>query len=39
MQNKNDKQLVNNHRPICLLPIFGKIFEKIIFIGGGTIKS
>ena len=31
MHNKNDKQLVNNHRPICLLPIFGKIFEKIIF--------
>ena len=28
---KNDKQLVNNYRPISLLPIFGKIFEKIIF--------
>ena len=28
---KNDQQLVNNHRPISLLPIFGKIFEKIIF--------
>ena len=27
----NDQQLVNNHRPISLLPIFGKIFEKIIF--------
>ena len=23
---KNDKQLVNNYRPIFLLPIFGKIF-------------
>ena len=28
---KNDKRLVNNYRPISLLPIFGKIFEKIIF--------
>ena len=28
---KNDKQLFNNYRPLSLLPIFGKIFEKIIF--------
>ena len=28
---KNDKQLVENYRPVSLLPIFGKIFEKIIF--------
>ena len=28
---KNDKQLVKNYRPISLLPICGKIFEKIIF--------
>ena len=26
-----DKTLVKNYRPICLLPMFGKIFEKIIF--------
>ena len=28
---KNNKHLLNNYRPISLLPIFGKIFEKIIF--------
>ena len=27
----NDEQLVNSYRPISLLPIFGKIFEKITF--------
>ena len=31
VHKKNDKQLVNNYRPIFLLPIFGKIFEKVIF--------
>ena len=31
IHKKNDKQLAENHRPISLLPIFGKIFEKIIF--------
>ena len=29
---KGDKQLIKNYRPISLLPICGKIFEKIIFI-------
>ena len=28
---KNDKQRLNNLRPISLLPICGKIFEQIIF--------
>ena len=31
VHKKNDKQLLTSHRPISLLPIFGKIFEKIIF--------
>ena len=31
VHKKNDKQLVNNYRPISLLPIFGKSFEKMIF--------
>ena len=28
---KNDKCPLNNHRPVSLLPICGKIFEKVIF--------
>ena len=31
LHKKNDKQLVKNYRPVSLLPIFGKIFEEIIF--------
>ena len=31
VHKKNDKRLVNYYRPISLLPVFGKIFEKIIF--------
>ena len=31
VHKQNDKQLVTNYRPISLLPIFRKIFEKIIF--------
>ena len=28
---KNDKQLIKNYRPISLLPLLSKIFEKILF--------
>ena len=28
---KYDEQLLENYRPISTLPIFGKIFEKIIY--------
>ena len=28
---KDDKQLLKNYRPVSLLPIWGKIFERIIF--------
>ena len=28
---KCDKQLIEHYRPISLLPLCGKIFEKIIF--------
>ena len=35
---KGDKQLAKNYRPISLLPICGKIFEKIVF-GQETIST
>ena len=28
---KDSKQIVNNYRPISLLPVFSKIFERILF--------
>ena len=28
---KGDKQSIKNYRPVSLLPICGKVFEKIIF--------
>ena len=30
VHKKDDKSLVKNYRPISLLPIFGKIFERVI---------
>ena len=27
----NDEQLLRNHRPVSLLPIFGKSFDRIIY--------
>ena len=31
VHKKGDKQIVNNYRPVSLLPIFGKKFEKLLF--------
>ena len=31
VHQKNDKELVKHFRPICLIPMCGKIFERILF--------
>ena len=31
VHKKNEKNLVKNYRPISLLPVFSKIFERLIF--------
>ena len=31
VHKEGDKQIINNYRPVSLLPIFGKIFERILF--------
>ena len=31
IHKKNDKEIINNYRPISLLPICSKLFEKLIF--------
>ena len=31
LQKNNDKQIINNYRLVSLLPVFGKILEKLIF--------
>ena len=31
IHKRDDKQNVKNYRPVSLLPIFGKIFEHLIY--------
>ena len=31
VHKKGDKQVVDNYKPVSLLPIFGKILERLIF--------
>ena len=31
VHKKDDKQLIKNYRPVSLLPILAKLFERILF--------
>ena len=31
VHKKEEKNTVRNYRPICLLPIFAKFFERLLF--------
>ena len=31
LHKKSDKQIIRNHQPFSLLPVFGKIFEKVVY--------
>ena len=31
IHKKDDKQTINNYRPVSLLPVYGKTFEGMIF--------
>ena len=31
IHKKGDKQNIKNYRPVSLLPIYGKIFERLVF--------
>ena len=31
MHKKDNKQIVNNHRPLSLPPVYSKVFEKLVF--------
>ena len=39
IHKKGDKQIINNYRPVSLLPVCGKIFERIIFNSLYTLKK
>ena len=30
IHKKESKNLIENYRPICILPVFSKVFERII---------
>ena len=32
IHQRGDKQIINTYRPVSLLPIYGKIFERLNFI-------